>query len=81
MQPIEKLKAEIAGLEKQQADILSRQSTDTVADPEGDVDPYVEQASEHFDTLTEQIEAKRRELKELGGDPFEGFVGASPADE
>ena len=68
MTPIEKLKAEIAELEKQQADILSRQTSATAADPEGSIDPYVEQASERYDTLTEQIEAKRRELKALGGE-------------
>jgi hypothetical protein len=81
MTPIEKLKAEIAQLEKQQ-DTASGISARYVGSGEdGFTDPEVEEASQEYERLGREIEEKRQQLKKLGGDPLEGFVGATNADE
>lgn len=80
MTPIERLKAEIAELDKQHDNALGRASAYVGSGEDAFTDPDVEEAYKEADRLRDLIEQKRIELKKLGGDPYEGFVGATPAD-
>ncbi len=80
MTPIEKLRDEINVLEQKQDEALNRASVYTGSGEDGSTDPEVEKAHAEVQSFAKQIEAKRLEIKRLGGDPLEGFVGASPAE-
>lgn len=81
MTPIEKLKAEIAQLDKQRDEAQGRAAAYVGSGEDAFTDPDVEAAQEESERLGREIEEKRKQLKKLGGDPLEGFVGATNADE
>lgn len=80
MDAIQKLRQEIDDLEFQQDQALNRASAYTGSGEDGSTDPEVEKAHAEVKALAEQIEQKRLEIKRLGGDPLEGFVGATKAE-
>jgi predicted ATPase len=81
MTPIEQLKAEIDQLETQRDDAQNRAAAYVGSGEDAFTDPDVEAASNESERLGKLIEEKRKQLKKLGGDPLEGFVGATNADE
>lgn len=81
MTPIEKLKAEIDQMEKKADELRVITGRYLGSGEDGGTDAEVMQAEEDLDRLKIEIEEKRIQLKKLGGNPLEGFVGATNADE
>jgi hypothetical protein len=81
MTPIEKLKAEIDEMEKKRDELGIIAARYVGSGEDGGTDAEVLQAEEDLDRLKLELMKKRAELKRLGGDPLEGFVGATNADE
>jgi hypothetical protein len=81
MTPIEKLKAEIDEMEKKRDELGIITARYLGSGEDGGTDAEVLQAEEDLDRLKLELVKKRTELKKLGGDPLEGFVGATNADE